>query len=491
MNYSHFLLSKKVRVYGMIVMLGLCFVVNAAEVGDVNDVNLPPDPLGESFVFFSGHSTLVTSGGASGEGFGSGSILGEFSLIVDVNSGIASFETVAAMVNMDPPLDLNEVFNLTQLQGVLTEPNVIEFSGVMPSDDAVAFEMTVVVSGDALQMTGEAIGSCCDRYDYHINAIARRNDFDDPNRAPASGGIYVWGEDKRGVVSMIPDGNDFVAVASGKFHCVALRSDGTLTAWGSDKDGKLEVPDGNDFVEIAAGSKHSIARRADGTIVVWGDDGLGQISDCPDSNDIIAIAAGDYHSLALRTDGSVLGWGGYNSYGEILPLTPAPDVNFIAISAGSYHSMALQSDGRVVIWGNDNHGQTRLPAGADDLIIQAVAARDRYSLMVSEDEDGVQKLVAWGNGEWLDESLQMPNYHYYLDDVEGTRYRSISAGIYHLMALTTDGRILQWTWPEGEDPYSWILSKQEVAYTDELVWPLSIKAGNEFSVVLGQGLFED
>jgi len=53
--------------------------------------------------------------------------------------------------------------------------------------------------------------------------------------------------------------NDFVAVAAGAYHNLALKSDGSLVVWGRNNYGQINVPVGNDFVAIAAGSWHNLA----------------------------------------------------------------------------------------------------------------------------------------------------------------------------------------------------------------------------------------
>ena len=70
------------------------------------------------------------------------------------------------------------------------------------------------------------------------------------------------------------DCNDFVEVACGRRHNLALKQDGTLVGWSGFPTG--ETPDGNDYVAIAAGYLYSLALKKDGSIVEWGlnDDGL-------------------------------------------------------------------------------------------------------------------------------------------------------------------------------------------------------------------------
>ena len=45
---------------------------------------------------------------------------------------------------------------------------------------------------------------------------------------------------------------------------------GSIVGWGGNIYGEAKPPDGNDFVAIAAGDGHSLALRSDGSIVGWG-----------------------------------------------------------------------------------------------------------------------------------------------------------------------------------------------------------------------------
>jgi len=93
--------------------------------------------------------------------------------------------------------------------------------------------------------------------------------------------------------------------------------------WGSDLYGRTRSPDGNDFVAIAAGKMHSLALKSDGSIVGWGDKTWHRQARPPDGNDFVAIAAGKYHSLALRSNGSIVGWG--DKLNMEKPILPGPE----------------------------------------------------------------------------------------------------------------------------------------------------------------------
>lgn len=301
-------------------------------------------------------------------------------------------------------------------------------------------------------------------------------DTDDPNAIAIAVfrpgyAIITWGRDDYGQVTDAPDGNDFVAIAAGKRHCLALKSDGSLVAWGYNTYGECNVPDGTDYTAIAAGTNHSIALKSDGSIVVWGRDNFWQITDKPSGNDFVAIAAGDYHSLALKTNDIIVGWGGWNDFGECDAPASDPGTVYTAITAGSYHSLALQSDGTVKAWGNNNLGQTRIYAGAGN-DHEAVAACFNYNLLLKEDD----MLIAWGGGDWREPGI--PRYHYRQPD--GTDFVTIAAGWDHILALTSDGEIFAWDWPFGDFPFDYFSRP----VPPDVVFIEDIDAGYDFSVAL-------
>ena len=148
--------------------------------------------------------------------------------------------------------------------------------------------------------------------------------------------------------STVPAGlSNVVAIAAGGSHSLALKSDGTLVAWGSNDNGESTVPTGlTNVVAIAAGISHCVALTDQGTVVTWGYF-YGTPRTVPGTN-IVAIVAARSHVLVLRNDGVVL-TGGDSADG--LNYVPEGVSNVIAITTGAGYHVALMADGRLRCWG--------------------------------------------------------------------------------------------------------------------------------------------
>jgi alpha-tubulin suppressor-like RCC1 family protein len=66
----------------------------------------------------------------------------------------------------------------------------------------------------------------------------------------------------------------------------------------------------SDVTAIAAGEAQNLALRSDGSIVAWGN----SQTTVPFAarSGVVAIAMGAVHSVALKTNGSVVAWGEYD-----------------------------------------------------------------------------------------------------------------------------------------------------------------------------------
>lgn len=205
------------------------------------------------------------------------------------------------------------------------------------------------------------------------NALALRSD----------GSLAAWGPSG----SFSPSGGNYTAIAGAGNNSLALKSDGSIEWWDSSGLIRSGAPAGNDFVSIAAvhdpygGSPTGLALCSDGSIVAWGGDAFG-ILDVPTGNDFVAISGGDF-ALALREDGSLVGWG-WNEFGQIDSIPSGND--YAAIVAGTLEGIAIKTDGSIVDWGIGGDP----PAGNDYI---AISGWGRTGVALKSDGT----LVGWGD----------------------------------------------------------------------------------------------
>jgi uncharacterized protein (TIGR03437 family) len=178
------------------------------------------------------------------------------------------------------------------------------------------------------------------------------------------------------------------SIAAGTTHSLALKSDGTVWAWGDNGAGELgdgtttqrnapvQVSGLTGVAAMAAGHGHSLAARNDGTVWAWGDNNSGDLGDGTTTQrnapvqvqgiaGVVVVAAGYSHSLAVKSDGTVWAWGD-NVLGELgdgtttqrdAPVQVSGLKGVIGISAGDDFSLAVKSDGTVWAWGVNQAGE--------------------------------------------------------------------------------------------------------------------------------------
>jgi alpha-tubulin suppressor-like RCC1 family protein len=267
--------------------------------------------------------------------------------------------------------------------------------------------------------------------------------------AITSGGtVWAWGENDHGELGdgtvterttpvQVSGLSGVRQVSAGVDHSLALRSDGTVWAWGQDDHGQVgngvfsstpqltpvEVPGLTGITKVAAGWLFSLALRSDGTVWAWGVNAAGQLGNgtTTDSalpvqvrvNQVTSIIAGFSAAYAIRTTtgGATLwAWGG-NAFGALgdgsmlsrpspEPVTGAADVAQVA--AGQNFVIELATNGSILAWGEDDHGQLGNTASQTPVTrpIETIAP--------------------------------------------GTGITQLSAGQYHVLALTSGGGIIAW-----------------------------------------------
>jgi len=218
-----------------------------------------------------------------------------------------------------------------------------------------------------------------------------------------AGLLYGWGDRSGGKIGdggastgvqpipiQVDPTHTYTTVSAGRGFALGIQTDGTLWAWGDNTFGQLgnngaptgkaipvQVDSPNTYIAIAAGDLHALAIRTNGTLFAWGDDAAGKLGDgtTTQSNTPIpidptatyaAIAAGGTHSLGVRKDGSLWAWGD-NTQGQLgtgggpstssVPIQVGTLTTWKAMAAGTDYSLAVQTDATLWEFGSNSSGQ--------------------------------------------------------------------------------------------------------------------------------------
>lgn len=211
--------------------------------------------------------------------------------------------------------------------------------------------------------------------------------------------------------------------------------DGTQTH----RPSPVSVPLSNVTAIAAAG--HSLALKSDGTVWAWGEgialgDGTGTRSAVPvqvSISNVVAIDAGDSFSLALKDDGTVWIFGVYTysqSGSSQLSLTPRQVDGLSgvkAIGTGFSHSIAILADGTVRTWGKNDVGQLGYGTSGVESNVPVVVPGASGNLVLQSEralKTGVDRLYNWAESEFA--QLLFP--HSVSGWFEGYYYRCYQSG---------------------------------------------------------------
>tara|TARA_B100001094_G_C18136335_1_gene775296 strand:+ start:23 stop:1216 length:1194 start_codon:yes stop_codon:yes gene_type:complete len=226
------------------------------------------------------------------------------------------------------------------------------------------------------------------------------------------GTLWAWGGDTYGMLGLnqgptakkssptqIGTNTTWSSVVTGSGSANALKTDGTLWAWGRNYAGELglnqkaspflhgissptQIP-GTTWKTLGKAASTSIATKTDGTLWMWGNDQfgkLGQNTNGVQRSSPIQVGTNTTwdkvcyspsHILAIKTDNTLWSWG-YNQYGPlgqnqakaqlyaISSPIQIPGTNWSQIAGGYLTSSATKTDGTLWTWGENEGGQLGL-----------------------------------------------------------------------------------------------------------------------------------
>lgn len=134
-----------------------------------------------------------------------------------------------------------------------------------------------------------------------------------------------------------------------------------------------QITTDNNWLKVSPLLYFTLALKTDGTIWAWGQDDFNQTGNPPTSatqnspiqvgtaNDWIDISASnDATAFALKADGTIWGWG-FNAHSLLVPSSSVYSVGtpiqingvsgFVKMSAGGTHILAQKADGTLWAWG--------------------------------------------------------------------------------------------------------------------------------------------
>jgi len=197
--------------------------------------------------------------------------------------------------------------------------------------------------------------------------------------------------------------NNVTSISLGNYHSlsrhfVALLSDGTVKAVGSNEFGECNTREWQNVIAIYTGENFTMGLRANGTVYATGDNTLGQCN-VDNWRNIVSIAIGPGHSIGLQADGTTIA-AGDNSYGQSMVSTWS---NIIAVATSRRHTVGLRSDGMVYATGDNSYGQCELHTWRDICAVSVSAAHTVGLLnngkvrAVGNNNDGQCNVKNWRN----------------------------------------------------------------------------------------------
>lgn len=304
------------------------------------------------------------------------------------------------------------------------------------------------------------------------------------NLAIISDKLYSWGANSVGqcglgtistsvsTPTIIPnDSNNYIDIATGENHSLAVRSNNVLVACGGNVFGQLGTTNNTNsssfvsimtgITQVACGQNHSASIGTDGKLYTWGANGDNQLGH-GDTNArntptqvtggslgfVTQVSCGQNFTVVLNSNGQLFTFGS-NSVGQLGKgdTATSSSIHQIAgtwskISAGNLHVLAIKTDGSLWAWGQGLQGQ--LGNGS------SISSSSPIQIAASNSPSWID-VFAGGNSSLATRGgaiITIPMQPITTEAKNGTAAFSVAASV-------TNNATLSYQWQRSSDSSSW------------------------------------
>jgi alpha-tubulin suppressor-like RCC1 family protein len=328
-------------------------------------------------------------------------------------------------------------------------------------------------------------------------------------------------------------------VSAGVAHGAAIATDGSLWTWGNNNSGQLgigtsgwdtdtnipvRVGTDTNWALVSVGATHTVAVRTDGSLWAWGSNwrgqlGIGTSGRGTDTNTPVrvgtdtnwaSVSAGWEYTMAIRTDGSLWAWGDNNwwrlgigtSGNPHTPTRVGSETDWASVSAGWDHTAAVKTDGTLWTWGRNDRGQLGIGTSGEERTVPTRVGTGANWASVSAGPSGEHpfangvvyltgshtaavtttgELWVWGTNTWGqlgDGTGGTSNFHTSPIRIGAdSNWASVSVGWNRTAAIKTDGTLWLWRGRPGNLNFN----EETWSYTTapDAVWERPEQEGTE------------
>jgi alpha-tubulin suppressor-like RCC1 family protein len=267
--------------------------------------------------------------------------------------------------------------------------------------------------------------------------------------ASGQGVVSVFGDTTYGQ-AVVPDGlTDVTHVGAARRTVAAVRSDGSIVAWGYDVNGEVTnvptPPAGQVYTKVFGGWGFTFFGLTNqGQLLSWGRNSVGQadVAPLPPGRRYTQATASYFHGGGLRDDGSLVLWGGnpptFTSAQQVQLLSVpyiAPSLRWTDFGIGYDTTIALRSDGQIIAWGLDYfYGTSQVPPLPPGAKYTALGFSGTFAAALRSDG----ALVAWGD-DYFGQVSTVPS-----EPAEGATWSQVSCGTDHAFVADSAGNWYGW-----------------------------------------------